>query len=288
MTAPSAGKRLRRRLATHPVTRFLGVYDVFSASLVAERFEGIFISGFGLSASRYGLPDSGFITWTDVLDLAERIRSVIPEAHLLVDIDDGYADVRLASHVATRLEALGASAIVMEDQRRPRKCGHLPGKELLELDAYLIKLRAVLEARTDLFVVARTDADQPEEILRRIRAFEENGADGVLVDGLRSLEFLREVREAVSVPIMFNQIAGGVSPPVGLGRLQQLGVSMVNYSTPALGAALASITATLDRLLANDGDLGNLGLPHGDLAACNRVLDANLQRRRPAPAGGEG
>ncbi len=280
MGARSHGRRLRDHVAEHDMTRFMGIYDVFSASLVARRFEGIFVSGFGMAASAYGLPDVGFITWTDMLEYVGRVRTVAPDTLLLVDIDDGYVDAEVAAHVASRLEAIGASGVVMEDQRRPRRCGHVDGKQVLELEAFIPKLERVLSARDDLFVVARTDASDPDDILRRVRAFDEAGADAVLVDGLSDLELLREVSAAVRVPRMFNQIHGGKSPAVDLARLQELGVSMVNYSTPALFAAQMAIEATLERLLVNGGDLGNLDLPHATVAECNEILVENLRGAR--------
>lgn len=264
----------------------MGIYDVFSASLAANRFEGIFVSGFGMAASTYGLPDVGFITWTDMLDYVGRVRAVVPETMILVDIDDGYVDIDVAAHVTRRLEAIGASGVILEDQKRPRRCGHLAGKQTLELDAFLEKLDRVLAARDDLFVVARTDASHPDDILGRVQAFDEAGADAVLVDGLTDLELLREVSDAVEVPRMFNQIHGGKSPPVSLTRLGELGVSMVNYSTPALFAAQMAIAATLDRLLENDGNLATLDLPQATVAECNAVLEENLRRTdadRPRP-----
>jgi len=277
MAAPSYGHRLRQHVATNDMTRFMGIYDVFSAGLAARRFEGIFVSGFGMAASTYGLPDVGFITWTDMLEYVGRVRTVAPDTMILVDIDDGYVDMEVAAHVAVRLEAIGASGVIMEDQKRPRRCGHLGGKQVLELDQFVPKLERVLSVRDDLFVVARTDASDPDEILDRVRAFDEAGADAVLVDGLEDLEFLREVGDVVGVPQMFNQINGGKSPAVGLQHLRELGVSMVNYSTPALFAAQKAIEATFDTLRANDGDLGTLGLPHATVSECNTILLENLE-----------
>lgn len=276
MSSISPGRRLREQVVTHDMTRFIGIYDVFSAALAARRFEGIFVSGYGMAASTYGLPDVGFITWTDMLEYVGRVRTIAADAFILVDVDDGYVDTEVAAHVAARLEAIGASGIVIEDQKRPRRCGHVDGKQLLGLDDFMPKLERVLSARDDLFIVARTDASDPEDILRRVRAFAGAGADAVLVDGLADLELLREVGAAVEVPLMFNQIHGGKSPAVGLTRLRELGVSMVNYSTPALFAAQKAVEATLDQLLENDGDLGALELPHATVAECNEVLDGNL------------
>ena len=279
MSIRSHGRRLRDHVATHDMTRFMGIYDVFSAGLAARRFEGIFVSGFGMAASTYGLPDVGFITWTDMLDHVGRVRAVTPDTMILVDIDDGYVDLEVAAHVTSRLEAIGASGVILEDQKRPRRCGHLEGKQILDLESYLAKLERVLSARDDLFVVARTDSSDPDDILHRVRAFEKIGADAVLVDGLADLELLREVSATVRVPRVFNQIHGGRSPSVGLTQLKALGVSMVNYSTPALFAAQTAIESTFDRLAVNDGNLGDLDLPHATVRECNEILDANLERR---------
>src|SRR6476646_808955 len=163
------------------MTCFLGVYDVFSASLAARHYEGIFISGFGFAASHYGLPDIGFISWTDMVAYVQRIRTVLPHHHLLVDIDDGYGDPEVACHVVSLLERAGASGVVMEDQKRPRKCGHFDGKQLMDIPDYVDKLEKVLATRRAMFVVARTDATDPEDIARRVLAFSNAGADAILV-----------------------------------------------------------------------------------------------------------
>jgi 2-methylisocitrate lyase-like PEP mutase family enzyme len=156
----SSGAGLREHLRRHPITPFIGVYDVFSASLAARQFDALFVSGFGFAASHYGLPDIGFISWPEILNFVQRIRSIVPGHHLLVDIDDGYCDTEVACHVARSLEKLGASGIVLEDQARPRSCGHTDGKQILPLENYLAKLKSVLTARRDLFVVARTGCDR--------------------------------------------------------------------------------------------------------------------------------
>src|SRR5206468_12283725 len=130
----SHGRRLREELASRPVLPFIGVYDAYSASLAAARFDTLFLSGFSFSASYYGLPDEGFIAWPDMVACTQRIRAVTPAAHLLVDMDDGYGDSGVATHAAAMLESAGASAIVLEDQLRPKKCGHLDGKQVMDLD----------------------------------------------------------------------------------------------------------------------------------------------------------
>lgn len=283
----SPGARLRAALSAGEPLPFIGVYDAFSAGLAARHFDALFVSGFGFAASHYGLPDVGFITWTDMVDFVGRLRTIMPRHHLLVDIDDGYCDIEVASHVVSRLERAGASGVVLEDQRRPRRCGHLDGKQMLELDEYLPKLQRVLATRKDMLVVARTDASELAEIERRVTAFAEAGADILLVDGVRDLEMVRHLSSLVDRPFAFNQIAGGKSPACTLTELQAHGVSAVIYSTPCLFAAQEAIETMLLRFRDRDGLLPQPAEGHVGVRACTAVLEENLARRDgaegPAP-----
>lgn len=274
------GRSLRDELADGRTIPFIGVYDVFSASLAARRFDSLFLSGFSFAASYYGLPDIGFIAWPDLVEYVHRVRTLLPHCHLLVDMDDGYGDPDIACHVVRLLEAAGASGIVLEDQQRPRRCGHLDGKQVLPLEEFVVKLRRVLDARSDLFVVARTDASGAEEIGRRLRAFEDAGADALLADGVRDLNFIRELKQGIGLPLAFNQLAGGKSPRCTLRQLADIGVSLAIYSTPCLFGAQAGIEAALEALKEADGMLpdasagGSVGL-----SECAAVLVDNMARR---------
>jgi 2-methylisocitrate lyase-like PEP mutase family enzyme len=255
---------------------FIGVYDAFSASVAARYFDGLFVSGFGFAASHYGLPDIGFIAWPDILAFVQRLRSILPAHHLLVDIDDGYCDTEIACHVVSALDSLGAFGVILEDQKRPRKCGHFEGKQILDLDEYLSKLRRVLEVRGNLFVVARTDSSDPADILRRVKAFAQAGADAILVDGLRDLEMLKRVKAAAGRPLVFNQIAGGKSPPCSLSQLGDFGVSVVIYSTPCLFAAQQAMERTLKELRSSDGYLPPPGADGIGVKQCTALMNDNL------------
>jgi 2-methylisocitrate lyase-like PEP mutase family enzyme len=269
-------KQLIRSGRTKP---FIGVYDAFSASVAARHFDGLFVSGFGFAASYYGLPDIGFIAWPDILAFVQRLRCILPAQHLLVDIDDGYCDTEIACHVVSALDSLGAFGVVLEDQKRPRKCGHFEGKQILELDEYLIKLRRVLEVRGDLFVVARTDASDPADIRTRVKAFAEAGADAILVDGLRDLEMLKRVKAEAGRPLVFNQIAGGKSPPCNLSQLREFGVSVVIYSTPCLFAAQHAMERTMKELRSADGYLPPPGEDGIGVKKCTALMNDNLADR---------
>lgn len=276
------GQRLRETLLLarqqQRILPFIGIYDLFSASLAAKHFEALFLSGFGLAASAYGLPDIGFIGWGDLTTSTSRLRALLPDHHLLVDIDDGFGDHTVASHVARTLESCGASGVVLEDQARPRRCGHLDGKRLLPLPDYLSKLGAVLRERTSLLVVARTDATDAEEILERIQAFERAGCDAVLADGIKDLALFSRLRAAVSCPLFCNVIGGGKVPACSRGDLADHGVQGLIYSTPCLFAAHGAIERALEGLKQEEAELADALATPRELSHCNAVLEANLRR----------
>jgi len=272
------GQLLREELAGGSVAEpFLGVYDCFSASVAAPYSPNLFLSGFGFSASYYGLPDVGYVAWSDMAAAAWRIRQILPRHKLLVDIDDGYVDVHTACHVVAQLEAMGVAMVMLEDQTRPRRCGHVSGKRLLPLPDYIEKLKAVLDGRGQMLVLARTDASG-EDIFRRVDAMSATDADALLVDGIDSVETLSRVRDRTDKPLLFNQIAGGKSPRLAVAELRKLGVGLVQYSTPLLFAAQRAMGAALDDLF----DSGGL-LPHGageiGVADCVSLLEKNVRRR---------
>ncbi len=273
------GARLRDAVHADPVTPLIGVFDMFSASVAARHYDGLFVSGFGFAASHYGLPDIGFIAWPDMVHFVQRLRLAFPRHHLLVDIDDGYVDPEVACHVIEHLEAIGASGVIIEDQKRPRRCGHVDGKQILPLGEYLEKLQLVLETRRDMVVVARTDATDEGEIMRRAEALAATDADVILVDGVRSAEWVRKIHSVLGgKPLLFNQIAGGKSPRFSLTDLRELGVGVAIYSTPCLFAAQRAMDTALTELTADDGRLPQMGDGAVGVEACLDLLDRNLSR----------
>ncbi|MGE7438900.1 isocitrate lyase/PEP mutase family protein [Kitasatospora sp. NPDC001175] len=271
--------RLRDAISEAGTTPLIGVFDMFSASLAAQHYDGMFVSGFGFAASHYGLPDIGFIAWPDIVAFVQRLRLAFPRQHLLVDIDDGYVDPETACHVVQHLEAVGASGVILEDQQRPRRCGHVDGKQVLPLEAYLEKLEMVLAARRDLVVVARTDATEEREILRRAEALAATDADVILVDGVRSVDWIRKVRAVIGdKPLLFNQIAGGKSPRLSLPELTELGVDVAIYSTPCLFAAHSAIDQALVELKKADGRLPEFTADSVGVAESLALLERNISR----------
>lgn len=283
------GSALRSAINSEEVTPLIGIFDMFSASVAANHYDGLFVSGFGFAASYYGLPDIGFIAWPDIVAFVQRLRLAFPKHHLLVDIDDGYVDPEVACHVVEHLERIGASGVILEDQQRPRRCGHVDGKRILPLETYLAKLDMVLQTRQDLVVVARTDATDEEEILRRAKALAGTDADVLLVDGVRSVEWIHKVRGVIGdKPLLFNQIAGGKSPRISLTELGALGVDVAIYSTPCLFAAQDAMDRALFDLKDNEGRLPDLSKGGVGVRETLELLERNISRHRPRATRADG
>ena len=272
------GAAFRGEILDKNIVPIIGVYDALSASLSSKYFNAVFCSGYGFSASRYGLPDEGFIAWQDMISYVENMRSISPDIHIVVDIDEGYGDDKIARTVTSRLENVGASAIVLEDQRRPKKCGHLPGKEIISRDEHIKRLTSVLNVRKDLYVIARTDAEDIQEGISRVQDYALAGADAVMVEGLDSKESIKLVRESIpsDVSMGVNLIFGGKMGPISLDELSSLGVNLVIYSTPCLFAAHGAVDNAIRELKENNGVLkgDEFGV---SLAESNKILVSNLK-----------
>ena len=273
LTGKEAGLAFRERVSNGKILPLIGVYDVFSALIVASRFEGVFCSGFSFAASAYGLPDLGFVNWRDMLDFATRVRHALPRIHVMVDVDDGFGDEVVAANTVHSLEFNGLSCVMMEDQKRPRKCGHFSGKEVIPVDEYLIKLKHVLDSRESIFVIARTDASDAEEGIRRAVAYNKAGADGVMVEAIRDLDVVRDLKRQVDCPIMVNQLHGGKTPNWSLDELEEAGASVAAFSSPCLFSAQYGIETYLDDLL-KDSRLPTKGTTEMD--DCVSILNTFL------------
>jgi 2-methylisocitrate lyase-like PEP mutase family enzyme len=271
------GETLRAELLQQKtgIEPFIGFFDCFSATIASQFSANLFFSGFGFSASHYGLPDNGYITWSDVVQAVWRVRQILPAHRLLVDIDDGYADTLLACRVSRELEAMGVAMVMLEDQGRPRRCGHADGQIVIPLNDYIAKLNAVLDHRQSLCVLARTDASG-DEIYRRVEAIQKTEADAVLVDGITSIEILRRVRSLTDKPVAFNQIAGGKSPHFTAHELRAEGVQVHIYSTPMLFAAQAAMRTALQEIFDADGRLPEANGDAPGVKNCTALLEQNL------------
>lgn len=232
---------LKERIATGKLLPLIGVYDAFSAKLVAKHFEGIFCSGFSFAASFYGLPDEGHISWKDMADFSIRIKQSVPDAHIVVDAEDGFGNEETAATVIRNLEASGISGVLLEDQMRPRKCGHMDNKILQPIEEFSKKLSHVIKAKDDIFVIARTDASDTDDRIARAVEYAGCKADAVMIEAVDSLKTIENLASKIRCPIVVNMIHGGKTPNWTHQQLSEAGVSLVIYSTLCLFNAQYSL-----------------------------------------------
>lgn len=217
-----------------------GVVSAYNA-LQAEKtgFRALYISGAGVANSCHGLPDLGMTTLTEVCEEIRRIRAV-SELPLLVDADTGFGDFFAIQRTVREMSAAGASACHIEDQVSAKRCGHRPGKRLVDKTEMCDRIKAACDARTDSFqLMARTDACASEGLqaaIERAAAYVEAGADMIFAEALTSEEHYREFCQQVKVPVLANMTEFGRSPLLDLASLEKLGLAMVLYPLSAFRA----------------------------------------------------
>jgi 2-methylisocitrate lyase-like PEP mutase family enzyme len=251
----SAARDLRRLLAAPGMLRAPGVFDGFSAH-VARRagFDAVYLTGAGAAASGFGLPDVGLVTQTE---MAERARHIVEAAAVpvIADADTGYGAPINVVRTVREYERAGVAAIQLEDQSFPKRCGHLPGKEIVDADDYVRSLHAALDARrTETVVIARTDARGPaglEEAIRRARRYAAEGADLIFVEAPQSSEEIQQITDEVDAPLLVNVAPGGLTPDIPDDELEALGFALAIYPAalmmPAATAMLRAASAMTGR-----------------------------------------
>ncbi len=209
-------------------------------------------SGFGTSASLLGRPDIGLLTFSEMVDNARRIVQAVG-VPVIADADNGYGNPINVIRTVKEYEAAGVSAVHIEDQMMPKKCGHMEGKEVISASEMVEKVRAAVEARhsEEFVIIARTDARAVEGMdgaLERARLYREAGADVLFVEAPKSEEEVAAVAEAFpEVPLLFNWLEGGETPPVPLERLKELGFRMIIFPLSTMLAATRSVREALSR-----------------------------------------
>ncbi len=228
-------ERFRKLLEEPGGIELPGCFDVLSAMLLEQaKFQCVFVSGYGVSASFLGNPDIGLTTLSETAMIARHItnRVGIPT---VIDADNGYGNEDNVLRTVGEFESAGAAAMIMEDQVLPKRCGHSENKAIVPLPHYLKKLEGALGGRqTPMVIVARTDASTVDEGILRAQAFHAAGADVTLIDGLRSVEDARRVAREVPGPKQINLIYGGKTPLLPSTEFHAMGFKIVLYSTPAL------------------------------------------------------
>jgi methylisocitrate lyase len=236
--AEPPGVRLRALLQDGTVAA-PGVFNGLTALLAAQAgAPAVYLSGGAFSASM-GLPDVGLFTREELLRVVAQIARVVPTP-AIVDADTGFGGPLDVMRTVRELEDAGAAAVQIEDQLDPKRCGHLAGKRVSELDAMLEKVRAAVAARRSTLIVARTDARGThgfDEAVRRGRAFVEAGADLVFPEALETEEEFRAYAQAVRGPLLANMTEFGTGPRLDMARLRDLGYAVVIFPVSAARVA---------------------------------------------------
>jgi len=224
-----------------------GVYDAIGAKIAQKTgFEAMFQTGYGTSATLLGMPDYGFIGATETIENASRICRAV-SVPVIVDADTGYGNPLSVWKLVTELESVGAAGIFLEDQKWPKRCGHMSGKEVIPKDEYSQKLQAALDARKskDFIIVARTDARAPEGLdaaIERGLQYKKNGADAIFIEAPKSIEEMKKIGRSIKAPLVANMIEGGATPLVSSKALHKMGFKLILYPLSVLFAnAFASI-----------------------------------------------
>lgn len=247
----SLNARLKVMVERRSATLVPGASNALAARIAEDvGFEAIYVTGAGVTNSYLGVPDLGLLTLTELAQHVATIREAV-SVPLIVDADTGFGNAINVGRTVKVLERAGASAIQLEDQDFPKKCGHFTGKGLVPVAEMAMKIRAAVDARRDrdFQIIARTDAiagNGVEDALERAAMFVEAGADMIFVEAPTSLADMDRIARTVAVPQIINLVAGGgMTPMADLDRLRAMRFAVVLYANAALQAAMRAMHQTL-------------------------------------------
>lgn len=251
-TASEKRARLRERLATDETLLFPGAFNPLSAKLIQEKgFDGVYISGAVLSAD-LGLPDIGLTTLTEVAGRSQQIARMT-DLPALVDADTGFGEPMNVARTVQTLEDAGVAGLHIEDQVNPKRCGHLDGKQVVDVGTAAKRIRAAVDARRDpnLLVMARTDVrgvDGFDAAVDRARALVDAGADAIFPEAMRDLAEFEAIANAVEVPVLANMTEFGKSELFTTDQLADAGVSIVIFPVSLLRLAMGAAERGLETI----------------------------------------
>jgi len=251
----SPGARFRAALEEERPLQVVGTINAYSA-IMAERvgFKAIYVSGAGVANASYGLPDLGMTNLTDVLEDVRRITGAT-NVPLLVDVDTGFGPAFMITRTIREMTRAGVAGVHIEDQVQAKRCGHRPGKELVEPQEMADRITAAVDAKTDpdFIVMARTDAlavEGLEAAVERARLYEEAGADMLFAEAVTEIDLYREFASEVTITVLANMTEFDSTPLVSTDELADEGVGLALYPLSAfraMNAAALNVYQTLRR-----------------------------------------
>ena len=250
---------LRNRLSAHESVLMPGVWDPLSALIVQQAgFSTAFVSGFAVSGTLLGRPDVGYLTQTEMAEVAQRVCSSVPTMNVIVDADTGYGDPMTVRRTVELWEQAGAAGLFLEDQVWPKRCGHMDGKQVVEREDWLAKLRAACDHRQHLHVTARTDARAAaslNEAIERAKMARDCGVDALFVEAPQSVEEMEAIANALpDITLVANMVEKGKTPLLTPSELADLGFRLIVSPLSLLLSAVQAMSTAAQRL-AHDGSL---------------------------------
>lgn len=252
MTSPA--ERLRSLLARPGLLPMPCCFDALSARLIESAgFPLTFMSGFAVSATRLALPDTGLISYAEMLNQGRDICAAV-QIPVIGDADTGYGNAVNVKRTLQGYARAGFACAMIEDQHWPKRCGHTEGKQVVSRDEAFARIRAAVDARregADILILARTDARQThglDEALARIRGFEELGADIVFLEAPESVEEMRAFCQTTRLPALANMLEHGKTPLLAPAALEELGFKIAAYPLTLLSSAVAAMQEALREL----------------------------------------
>ncbi len=254
-TSQTPGNRFRQALHDERPLQIVGTINAYCALLAqAAGFRALYLSGAGVANASLGVPDLGITTLNDVLTDIQRITDATP-LPLLVDADTGWGHALSIGRTVRSFERAGAAALHIEDQQAAKRCGHRPGKALVEPAEMVDRIHAAVDARTngDFLIMARTDSLAGEGIqraLERCHQYIEAGADAIFAEAVTEAGQYRSFTQALSVPVLANMTEFGQSPLLSVAELAELGIAMALYPLSAfraMNAAAENVYNTIRR-----------------------------------------
>ena len=249
-------KGLRQLISSSKPLVIPGVFDAIGAK-IAQRagFDAMFQTGYGTSATLFGMPDYGFIGSTETVGNARRICSAV-STPVIVDADTGYGNALSVWKLVRELEDAGASGMFLEDQRWPKRCGHMQGKEVVRKEEYAEKLQAAIDARKskDFIIVARTDARATEGLDKAIDRglyYKKIGADVIFVEAPKTVKEMKKIGKSIKAPLVANMIEGGATPISSANSLNKMGFKIILYPLSVLFANTFASLQVLKELKKN-------------------------------------
>jgi methylisocitrate lyase len=262
MNIACAGTRFREALLQETPLQIIGTINAYTALLAKEAgFRALYLSGAGVANASFGLPDLAMTHLGDVLEEARRLTSVTP-LPLLVDIDTGWGHAFTIERTVKEMIRAGVAAVHIEDQIQAKRCGHRPGKIIVDTQEMVDRLKAATDARTEasFVIMARTDAlatEGLEKTLERLHHYVKAGADMIFLEGAKTLEDYQAVSQALQVPLLANMTEFGVTPLFTTRELAQVGVKLVLYPLSAF-RAMSQAALKVFRTLREEGTQKNL------------------------------